>query len=343
MGALVLSKNTTKLLSLRKNIITFDPSTTEQKVIDDFNRTSFDKKRKFKALFRPVRSGVDFETFIIPVSNTASITSYLFKKTKRISGDPSSMIIYIHEGGWTLGNMDTTKAVCSNICKMTGAIVLAVDYRLSPAFKFPIPVEDCYNAFLWAYNGAKYWKADPAKVYLMGSSCGANIVAAVCQMARDNKGPIPAGQILVDPITDCRLRTSSFETYKDSPFLNQKQLTKFIQNYQREPKDILDPLLSPLLSKDLSRLPETLILAAQYDILYEDALLYEKALQDADTNAKLITREGSFHGSLSFPKSERWEDYMTVISDFVHSISVKRIELTSKSERSRKRRKTVSV
>lgn len=327
MASFSASKNENKLIELKKSLINFDLASADRSDIDYFNRLPLSKNRTFRKLYRPVKKNIVSDSFIIPVNSNTSVTAYLFKKQIKSASDPDSIIIYIHAGGWTLGNMDITNAVCSNICNTTGAIVLGVDYRLAPDFKFPSPIEDCYKAFCWAAQGAKYWKADPTKIFIMGSSCGANIASAVCLLARDTKGPKPAGQILIDPLTDCRLRTSSFEKYKDNPVLNSKQLEKFIEIYQREPKDILDPMFSPLLSKDLSRLPDTLLISAEYDILNEDSKLFEQALLNADTNARLFERQEALHGSLSFPKSENYKSYMNLVTDFVRGIALQNLKI----------------
>ena len=287
-----------------------------------FNSADLTKKRAFKWLYRPVRHGIESESFIIPVNRDEAISGYLFRNKKIKSEIQNSLIVYFHDGGWTLGNMDMTSAVCSNICNVTGASVLAVDYRLAPTFRFPVPVEDCYSSYIWANTGARYWKADPTKIYLMGSCAGGNLAAAVCRLARDRKAPMPAGLILIDPITDCRLRTASIEEHKDNPFLSAKDLTFFISNYMREPKDILDPLFSPLLAVDNSRLPETLIIAAELDPLHDDAKLFSEALTSADTPSKFIECKGYLHGMLNFPAAPDWKGMMGIVTDFVNGRSV---------------------
>lgn len=306
--------------------------------IEEFNRMELQKNRIFRKLYRPVRRNIVVNTYIIPTSDGKAVTGYLVKRLKQKSTDPSALIVYIHSGGWTMGNMDKEIAVCSNICNETGAEVLAVDYRLAPQFKFPTPVLDCFDAYMWAVQGARYWRLDPSRIYLMGSCCGANLVCGVSMLARDRKVQKPAGQILIDPITDCRLRTSTMAKFQDSKFLNQKQLVFYINNYQREPKDILDPLFSPLLAKDFSRLPSTLILAAEDDILSDDAILYEQALKSADTPAKALICQGRPHGFMDYPSSYKWKDNMSAISFFIEGMGAESIEIWNRKERAKVRK-----
>ena len=300
--------------------------------IDSYNRSEF-KQSVFKSLYRPKTKNIISRTFIIPVTDGA-VTGYLFEKVKdkAISGQ-NSLIIFFHDGGWMLGNMRKCNAVCSNICYATGASVLAIDFRLAPQFKFPIPLEDCYEAFIWAAQGARDWKVDPDKIYVMGNCAGGNLAASVSRLARDRKGPKIAGQILFSPVADGRMRTESFEKYKDCPTLTQKAMTFYIQTYSREPKDILDPLFSPLLAKDHSRLPETLIICGEYDPLLDDSQLYAQALSSADTPAKCLVCKGMIHSFIDFPDLEAWKDSMYAVATFIGGRAVSGIELLSKSDR----------
>lgn len=310
-----------KLLKRRKKLYP-DVLSASASEIARFNGADFTKNRQFRHLYKPKKKTVQMESFIIPVGPGQVVGAYLFRKINKKEDIQNSMIIYLHDGGWILGNMDICCAVCSNICDETGATVLAIDYRLAPANKFPVPVEDCYNAYLWALQGARYWRVDPAKIYLMGSCCGGNLAAAVCHLARDRKISMPAGLILVDPITDCRLRTDSIEQYRNNPLLSDKELVHFISSYMREPKDILDPLFSPLLALDHSRLPETLIIAAEIDPLFDDAQLYAQALADADTPCRFVMCKGRLHGMLNFPSAFEWKKTMNLVTLFINGMSV---------------------
>lgn len=323
-----------RILSLKSKIGLGDVTTATEEQIDIYNRTDF-SSRIFRKLYKPKKKDILERTFIIPVNDGAtSITGYLFEKVrdKAITGQ-NSLIVLFHDGGWMLGNMGKCAAVCSNICNTTGATVLGVDYRLSPHFKFPTAVEDCYDAFLWAAQGARYWKVDPDKTYVMGNCAGGNLAANVSRLSRDRKGPKIAGQILISPITDGRMRTESYEKFKDSPTLKSKTMGFYIQNYSREPKDILDPMFSPLLAKDHSRLPETLIFAGEFDPLLDDAKLYSEALSSADTPSKFLECKGAYHSFIDFPTLEITKDVMFAISTFIGGRGVSGIELLSKEER----------
>ena len=332
MDEYILNPELKHLLKKRARLGIGDVTAATEADIEAYNRSDF-KQSAFRSLYRPKTRNIISRTFIIPVTDGA-ITGYLFEKVKdkAISGQ-NSLIILFHDGGWMLGNMRKCNAVCSNICDFTGASVLAIDYRLAPQFKFPIPWEDCYQAFIWAAQGARYWKVDPDKIYVMGNCAGGNLASSVCRLARDRKGPKIAGQILFSPVTDGRMRTESVEKYKDCPTLTQKVMSFYIQNYSREPKDILDPLFSPLLAKDHSRLPETLIICGEYDPLLDDSQLYAQALSSADTPAKCLVCKGMIHSFIDFPELEAWKDCMYAVATFIGGRAVSGIEILSKSDR----------
>lgn len=332
MDEYVLDPSLKRILKKRRKLGIGDVTTAAEATIDAYNRSEF-KSSVFRKLYRPKTKNIISRTFIIPVTDGA-VTGYLFEKVKdkSIAGQ-NSLIVLFHDGGWMLGNMRKCNAVCSNICDATGASVLAIDYRLAPKFRFPVPLEDCYEAFLWAAQGARYWKVDPDKIYVMGNCAGGNLAAGVSRLARDRKGPKIAGQILFSPVTDGRMRTESYEKFKDCPTLTTRAMSFYIQNYSREPKDILDPLFSPLLAKDYSRLPETLIICGEYDPLLDDSRLYTEALASADTPAKCLVAKGMIHSFIDFPGLETWKDSMYAVSTFIGGRAVSGVEILTRSER----------
>ena len=332
MDEYVLDPSLKRILKKRRRLGMGDVTEASEAMIDAYNRSEF-KTSVFRSLYKPKTRNIISRTFIIPVSDGA-VTGYLFEKVKdkAIAGQ-NSLIILFHDGGWLLGNMRKCNAVCSNICDATGASVLAIDYRLAPKFRFPVPLEDCYEAFIWAAQGARYWKVDPDKIYVMGNCAGGNLAAGVSRLARDRKGPKIAGQILFSPVTDGRMRTESYEKFKDCPTLQTKTMAFYIQNYSREPKDILDPLFSPLLAKDHSRLPETLVICGEYDPLLDDSMLYAQALESADTPAKCLVCKGMLHSFIDFPGLEAWKDCMYAVATFIGGRAVSGIEILSKKER----------
>ena len=146
-------------------------------------------------------------------------------------------------------------------------------------------------------------------------------------LLRDRKGPQLAGQILLYPITDCRLRTQSMTEYKDSPMLDENMLSFYVKNYAREPKDILSPMFSPLLATDLSRLPPALIITAELDPLSDDGRLYAEALNAAGSKANALMAKGAYHGFMPYRHAIGRKETENAIKQFISGRSVESIQL----------------
>lgn len=310
------------------------PENLTEEEIKDSNNAPIKKRLKNRYIkHNNVLRQVDSTTFVVPVSDGGNITAYYFvsQTQARVLGS-MPLTIFFHGGGWLHGNMDFYSTYLKYYAYTMKTAVLLVDYRLAPAYRFPTAIEDCYDALLWALDGVKYWKIDPDKVILAGDGFGATLASTVAILLRDRKGASVAGQILLYPLADCRLRTQSMETYKETPVISQKLLSWYIKNYAREPKDILSPMMSPLLYPDLSRLPATLIIGAELDPLSDDARLFGEALKKADTKVKVLIAEGAMHGFLPFKNAKGRREAETAIWQFTAGRNVENIEFLSNQE-----------
>lgn len=99
------------------------------------------------------------------------------------------LVILIHGGGWTSGNLDTYDWLGSSIAKGAGAVVVSLDYRLAPAHRWPAAAEDCYAALVDVAARAPQWRADSGRLAVVGDSAGGNLAAVLTLMARDRSGP----------------------------------------------------------------------------------------------------------------------------------------------------------
>lgn len=321
------------------NIIKLSQRFTEQNVekltpelIRSLNQKAIPNNRITRKLLNKPVKDISESSYVIPVDNGA-ITGYLYSNFRhQAASGLTPLIIFYHGGGWICGNMDLYAFFCQRLAQITNSCVLSVDYRLAPQYKFPTAIEDCYDAFLWASKGTKYWKIDPDRIFVAGDSVGASLATTVTQLARDRKGPKINGQILIYPMTDCRLRTNSVDTYYDSPTLTERQLQFFIKSYQREPKDILSPYFSPLLSPDLSRLPDSLIITAEFDPLKDDGSLYAQALNDAGSKARCFEMPKTVHGFINYPHAEGYETVECIIRQFMSGRALDKIQPLNEDE-----------
>ena len=216
------------------------------------------------------------------------------------SADDLPVIVFIHGGGWALGSLDSYNNITTTLANRTPAIVVSVDYRLAPEYPYPIPLDESYQALEWVSDNIEDLNGDPSKIAVAGDSAGGNLAAAVALRARDENGPEIFSQILYYPGTDL----SSTDYFSYSRFSDGYDLTKgmvqaCIDCYVPDQKQRTDPYVSPLLSDDLSDLPPTLIIAAQFDPLLDQGMAYAGKLNTSNVPTKYTCYNGVIHGFVS--------------------------------------------
>jgi acetyl esterase len=112
-------------------------------------------------------------------------------------GHDAPLLLWLHGGGWVIGDLDTADATSRALANRSGAVVVSVDYRLAPEHKAPAALDDALVALTWAVENAELLGVDAARVAVGGDSAGGNIAAVLCQRVRDEFGPDIDFQLLV--------------------------------------------------------------------------------------------------------------------------------------------------
>ena len=212
------------------------------------------------------------------------------------------LIVYIHGGGFALGNLDMGNWICSSVAVKVGAVVVSVAYRLAPSDVFPAAVEDCYAALSWAAGNADQLGAT-GPIGIMGESAGGNLAAVTCLLARDRGAPAISHQALIYPATDMTKEKRAADP--SAPFLSAAEISKFKRLYLGPDGDPANPLASPLLAADHAGLPPALIQVAEHDPLRDDGVRYAAALRAAGVPVRFTEYVGMPHGFVNFPGLSR--------------------------------------
>lgn len=213
------------------------------------------------------------------------------------------VIIYSHGGFWIAGSVDTHDSICRKLSKNTNAIVISVNYRLAPENPFPAAVNDIYSVLQWTYKNSESINGDKKHIAIAGDSSGGNLSAAVSLMARDKNGPPITCEVLIYPPTNIyKLNSKSWSYFSKSINLSAQDMQKYISLYVPREKDRKNPYASPLLAKNFSKLPDTLMIVAQIDPLHDEDIAYANKLKAAGTKVKVNEYDGVPHGFITMGK-----------------------------------------
>ena len=207
---------------------------------------------------------------------------------------PFPVILYFHGGGWVLNDLDNCHESSSYLAQTTGQIVISVEYRLAPEYRFPIPVHDCYDSFLWAKEHATNFNGLAESISVAGDSAGGNLAVAVCQLAASNNVPIKS-QILLYPVTDLSFHSNSYTLFEKGFGLDRDVMQWFGDYYISSPEDAKNPLVAPLQVPDVRIFPPTLVFVAENDVLRDEGLEFAHKLQQANIDTKAVVMEGIVH------------------------------------------------
>ena len=212
--------------------------------------------------------------------------------------DDLGLLVFLHGGGWVLGNLETHDNLCRILANSSGQAVLSVDYRLAPEHQFPAPLDDAVTATRWAHANAASLGCSPDRLAIGGDSAGATLAIVVGHLA-----PAPLRyQLLVYPATDLTCSFPSFTENAEGPQLTVAGMRWFINHYLGgTPTSVTDPRVSPHFAADhvLAKSPPTLLITAQYDPLRDEGDAYAARLAALGVPTSHVRFSGMYHGFFS--------------------------------------------
>jgi len=211
------------------------------------------------------------------------------------------VVVYLHGGGFVVGDLDTHDGSCRQHAVGAGAVVVSVDYRLAPEHPYPAAVEDAWAATLWVAEHGAEIGADTTRIAVAGDSAGGTISAVIAQRARDDGGPALVFQLLWYPSTMWDPSLPSFTENATAPILDVKAVAQFSVWYAGD-NDLSDPPpgMAPGRATNLAGVAPAYIGVAGHDPLRDDGIRYGQLLAAAGVPVEVHNAETMVHGYLGY-------------------------------------------
>lgn len=191
-------------------------------------------------------------------------------------------LLYLHGGGYILGNIDTHRAMVTKLCRFAGVRGLIIDYRLAPENPFPAAIEDAEEAYDFLINEGV--TAD--KILLAGDSAGGGLSLALMQKLREHDKAQPKAVALLSPWTDLTASGKSIKTHYDrDPMIDAEKMHIAIDWYGPN-QDKKNPLISPLFA-DMTGFPPMFVQVGTEEVLFDDSTRLVKNAKKAKVDAEL--------------------------------------------------------
>ncbi|WP_125777032.1 alpha/beta hydrolase [Antribacter gilvus] len=211
------------------------------------------------------------------------------------SRSPDGVVVYLHGGGFVLGDLDTADPVCRFLARAMNAVVLSVGYALAPEHPFPAALTDSLDVFRHVRDQPGPWSDVPLPVAVAGDSAGGNLAAVVANLTRDDADGGPVFQLLLYPGTDMTRRYPS-EALFDGYALAADRLSWYHDKYLTDGVPAADPRVSPMLAEDLAGVAPAHVVVAGFDVLRDEGLAYAARLRDAGVPTTVQVVTGHVHG-----------------------------------------------
>ncbi|MFB9207784.1 alpha/beta hydrolase [Nonomuraea spiralis] len=211
-------------------------------------------------------------------------------------------IIWLHGGGFVMGDLDTEHPWAARLAEGSGATVISVGYRLAPENPFPAALDDAYAVLTWTAEHARELGVDPERIAVGGHSAGGGLAAATALRARDEQGPPIRFQLLNQPGLDDRQETWSQRNFTDTPWMNRDKVTASWRHYLGAAP--ATPYAAPARAGDLSGLPPAYVATAELCPNRDEDILYALRLLQSGVPVELHQWAGTFHGSQAILSAE---------------------------------------
>jgi acetyl esterase/lipase len=209
----------------------------------------------------------------------------------------SPVFIFIHGGGWVLGDYPTHRRLVRDLVVESGAVAVFPDYTPSPEARYPTAINQIYAAAKWVSVHGSEIGVNGKNLAIVGNSVGGNMTASVALMAKEKEGPKIKLQVMLWPVTDANFETASYKELGEGRFLTRNMMIWFWDNYLPDETKRKEIYASPLQSTldRLKGLPPALVQVAENDVLRDEGEAYARKLDEAGVPVTLTRYGGLIH------------------------------------------------
>ena len=241
-------------------------------------------------------------------------------------GADKPLVVYVHGGGWVIGNLKTHHPFCQELCSQSACTVVSVDYRLAPEHPYPAAHDDCLAATRWVIEHIAELGPNNGQLVLAGDSAGANLATCTALALDAAERSVTIGELLIYPTTDhystpypssvekakgYKLTTKIMHWFWDT-YTGKIKISKSIDS---NPADKPRLRATPLNAANLAALPSTFLITAEHDPIRDEGIAYADKLRDAGVELQYRHFEQAQHG---FACSEGpTPDFQRLMNDIV--------------------------
>jgi acetyl esterase len=210
---------------------------------------------------------------------------------------PMPTVLYVHGGGWVLGNAGTHDRLIRELAVGAEAAMAFVEYDRSPEAHYPVAIEQAYATAQWI---TRHWLnegLDGTRLAVAGDSVGGNMAAALAILAKQRGDVTFVHQSMYYPVTDAAQDTDSYREFAEGPFLRAKSMEWFWDAYLPGKSERAEITASPLRASlaELAGLPEAFLIVDENDVLRDEGEAYARKLTEAGVRTTSIRYNGIIH------------------------------------------------
>jgi acetyl esterase len=228
---------------------------------------------------------------------------------------PTKLLVFFHGGGWVIGDLESHHAVCADLSRALGVVVLSIDYRLAPEHPFPAAHDDAVDTVRWCSD--QLLSFDCSELMVGGDSAGANLAAHASAHCQSIEGVAIAAQYLIYPVVAPDFSTQSYSLNAAGPGLTSADMQWYWRTYCVDPQTVkiqTDPRINLLAQTWKIAPPPTVLLTAGLDPLCDEGLAYGQFLAKAGAPMRLVHAPDMTHGFIRLSSASaavrRWFQQM---------------------------------